>query len=279
MAEPTPGQVITPGGDKHDSSAPSTPPRQEVSVDLSQSHASQQVQPAPVSSLQAEVVSQPAPVSVSPVQQAQPLAPQQPIAPQPAPTPTPQPATSQVSQTGGFVPQLQARLAPEIEPAQPQYEPADAGDAIAWTASEYITHQKSMAWYGALTGGTLLFATVVYFLTGGDIVSVVVIVIAAIIFGIYAGKTPKEQQYSVSSAGIMIGSKVYGFDQLKTFSITDEGAFSSITFWPLKRFMPAISVYYDPQDEEKIVEVIANYLPLDTERRDPIDSLMRKIRF
>jgi hypothetical protein len=48
---------------------------------------------------------------------------------------------------------------------------------------------------------------------------------------------------------------------------------------PLKRFMPPLSLYMDPADEEKIVDVLADYLPVEQREQDPIDKLMRRLRF
>lgn len=285
MAEPSPGQIITPGGNP--SEPPKQPPQpvQEVSVDLSHP-----VSVAPPSPVPTTPTVQP-PQSITPPPVASQPIPQPPVVPiaapsSPAPSdvpPAPIPSTPEVPSPqpeepiGGFAPQFDlGSPAPPLPEDTYQFE---TPDTISWTASEYIAHQKESGWYLALAGATVLLAAFVYFITHGDIISVGVIVFAGIVFGVYAAKTPKEQHYAIAPTGITVGSKTYGFDQLKTFSITDEGAFSSITFWPLKRFMPAISIYYAPDDEDKIVQVLSNYLPFDSEKRDAVDSFMRKIRF
>ncbi len=272
MAEPTPGQVIPPGG------APEEPPKapdasqQEVSVDLSRPQILPNDQTPPPAPTPPSLPPQSAPTPpVSPPQEVVP-SPQPPVAPLQPPSAAAPPSPD----AGGLAPQFQVTTLPAEDQTSNQLE---AEEVISWTASEYIAHQKSGGWYGALAGCTILFSVLVYFLTSGDVISVVVIFFAAIVFGIYAGKKPKEQQYAISPEGIAIGPKIYEFSQLKTFSITDDGAFSSITFWPMKRFMPTLSIYYDPQDEERIVNTLSLYLPLDTEKRDAVESLMRKIRF
>jgi hypothetical protein len=152
-------------------------------------------------------------------------------------------------------------------------------DAIKWTASEYIAHAKSAGWFVALAVITLVIAVIVWFVSKGDIISTLVVVLVATIFGIYAGRKPREQQYELSMDGVHIGPKLYHFNELKSFSIVDEGAFASITFLPMKRFMPLLSIYYDPADEEKIVEFLKDYLPMEDRGHDAIDRLMRKIKF
>jgi len=262
MADPSPGQIITPGGD---SSEPSKQSVQEVSVDLPQAP---QAGPSPTAPVQPPPQNIPSPQAVA-----------QPASSQPAPAAAPpsEPQPQQPSE-GGFAPQFDIG-SPATSVHQTDNPETNSSNAISWTASEYIAHQKSFGWYGALAAATVLFAGLVYWLTGGDFVSIGVVIFAALVFGIYAGKQPKEQAYSISPAGVGIGGKVYDFSQLKTFSITNEGAFSSITFLPMKRFMPAISIYYDPTDEDAIVEALTAYLPMDVEKRDVVDNFMRKIRF
>jgi hypothetical protein len=48
---------------------------------------------------------------------------------------------------------------------------------------------------------------------------------------------------------------------------------------PLKRFMPPLSMYFDPTDEDHIVKVLTSHLPMQDHHHDPIEKLMRMIRF
>ncbi len=297
MADQNPGSIITPGG-QPSNPAPEPPKPQEVPTPA----------PAPTSEVEVPIQQAAAPPAPEPT-----LAPQQPIQSQPAPqqttqaptpsTPAEQPPTSQPAASEPTVPpdpapELQSSqgfatsgfIAPP-EQAAPSYDMpgesfAQTQDSqtsdtqeISWTASEYITHQKSPLWYMALALGTALFLVPIYFITDGDIVSLVVIALVAVVFAVYAGRKPRELQYAINPAGISIGTKTYHYSQLKTFAIIDEGAFSSIVFLPMSRFMPAISIYYDPKDEDAIVTTLSNYLPMDTQKRDLVDNLMRKIRF
>ena len=205
----------------------------------------------------------------------------------PQPTPAPPTPTEQPTATAQQPAMQPAVEAPEIAPAAVptglvQDEPGYAqlpGAEVRWTASEYVAHHKSTGWYMLLAVATVLLSVGVYFVTSRDIVSAVVVALAGIIFGVYAARKPQVQEYAVTSAGVAIGAKTYPFTDLKSFAIVDEGALSNSTFVPLKRFMPAISVYYDPADEDAIVAALSQYLPIEERRHDPIDRLMNKIRF
>jgi hypothetical protein len=207
---------------------------------------------------------------------AQPPLPPHPPQMPPQPSVPPQPPEQEPQQA----PEQSAEvLADATEPIyQPYPATSDEPDSISWTASEFVAHDKSSEWYMLLGLGTVAAAGIMYVLTK-DFVSVGVIILAAIIFAVYAAHKPRQLQYRVDLRGITIGGKTYGYDQFRSFSVVPEGAFSSIVFMPLKRFAVPVSIYYAPQDEEKIVELLSEQLPYEQRRRDAVDSLMRKVRF
>jgi hypothetical protein len=57
-----------------------------------------------------------------------------------------------------------------------------------------------------------------------------------------------------------------------------EGPLTSANLFPLKRFMPPVTAYFDPKDEEKITNVLGNYLPYEDRKMDGIDRLSRRLR-
>lgn len=183
------------------------------------------------------------------------------------------------------------RLAPAAFPAGEEnhqsYGTADNGsqepavedvDEVSWTASEFIAHHKTSSWYLTLGVSAAIVAAIVLLLTK-DVFSTVIVVIAAILFGVAASRQPRELEYAVGSHALIIGNKQYPYRDFRSFSVVDEGAFSSIIFMPLKRFAPPISIYYHPGDEQYIVEALADHLPMDTHKPDMTEALMRRIRF
>ena len=106
-----------------------------------------------------------------------------------------------------------------------------------------------------------------------------VTVLAALVFGVYAGHKPRELQYQLDFKGLTVGDKHFGYDQFRSFSVLPEGAFSSIVFMPLKRFAVTTTIYYAPEDEDRIVKVLSDHLPLENRGHDAIDRLMHRIHF
>jgi hypothetical protein len=54
---------------------------------------------------------------------------------------------------------------------------------------------------------------------------------------------------------------------------------NSVNFLPLKRFMPIVSAYFAPQDEDKIANTIGEHLPMEEHKIDSIDRLAQRLRF
>lgn len=210
-----------------------------------------------------------APVTpVGPAPSAQPQVPASPPAQQDtsAPAATPQPAVSE---------------APSKSVASTESESTshiDKDGAVVWTASEFIAHEKSSAWYGSLALGAAAAAAIVYIINR-DFISVGVVLLAAIIFGVYGSRKPRQLEYRVDLGGVTISDKFYPYDSFHSFSVIPEGAFSSIVMMPLNRFSVPLTIYFANEDQEAIAGIMALQLPYEQRRRDAVDNLMRKIRF
>ncbi len=156
--------------------------------------------------------------------------------------------------------------------------PGGPEGSISWTASEYIAHQKSPNWYLLLAVGAIVLAFLVWLLTK-DKISAAVVIVAAIFFGGYGARKPRQLQYHLDSNGLTIGMRHLPYHQFRSFAVMPEGAFNSIVFMPLKRFAPLTTIYYDPVDETKIVALLADRLPMEQRQKAMIDRLMWRIRF
>lgn len=163
---------------------------------------------------------------------------------------------------------LEQEIASEKAPAE----------AVSWTASEFVAHEKSAGWYGGLAAVAAIVAALIYLLTR-DIISTVVVLVCAGAFGVLGGKKPRQLQYHLDSSGITVGSKHFTYEMFRSFSVVPEGAFSSIVFMPLKRFAPLTTIYYAPEDEPKIINILTDRLPFEERKDAVIDSLMKRVRF
>ncbi len=156
--------------------------------------------------------------------------------------------------------------------------PVQHRDAVHWTASEFVAHDKAFGWYLILAACTLVVAAIVY-LAAQDVVAVVVIILAAIAFGIFAARKPRVLNYVIDDKGLHVEDKTYPYESFKSFSVIQDDAIHSVLLMPMKRFMPSLTIYYAPEDEPRIVDALADYLPFQPAENDFMDRLMRRIRF
>lgn len=165
-----------------------------------------------------------------------------------------------------------AQLLDEPEFLQPPQQP------VTWTASEFIAHHKDASWYAMLFGGFIVLAGLVYFSTKDEL-SIIFIAVALILFVIIGARKPQQRTYSVDNRGVTIDHKFYSYDSFKSFAILNEGAIGSVVFMPLQRFTPELTIYFAPDDGERILDVLAASLPNDQRREKAVDRLMKRMRF
>jgi hypothetical protein len=156
--------------------------------------------------------------------------------------------------------------------------PTAGEPSIKWSASEFVSHEKSAGWYVILAVGVVLLAAIIFLITK-DIFSTVVVCLIAIILGVFGALKPRVLDYAISASGIQVGTKQFAYDAFKSFSVLDDSALPSIQLLPQKRFMMPITMYFAPNDKEKIVEVLGDYLPLEQKERDLIDKISSRIHF
>jgi len=162
--------------------------------------------------------------------------------------------------------------APQI-PAEPVAQPD-----IAWTAAEFVAHDKSFRWYALLLLGGFVVAGLDY-LIAGDVFSTAVIVFATVVFAIFAARKPHTQSYALTRDGIQIGGRLYSFTDFKTFSVNEEAGVSSVILMPLRRFMPALTIHLSEDVEDAVADRLSEILPFEAHKADAVDSLLKRMRF
>lgn len=175
-------------------------------------------------------------------------------------------------------------ISPAVEPdAATEQIPALADDeqddeAVTWSASEFVAHQKTVGWYAAFAGGTAVVTLLVYLITR-EIISCAVVILSSLALGYYAGRQPRQLKYRLSFSDLDIGERHYALDSFRSYGMVPEGAFTSIVFMPLKRFAPPTTIYFAPEDENRITALLSSSLPYEEHTHDLIDAFMRRIRF
>ncbi len=241
-----PGSTITPGGQDNQPQPPATPVTQE-----------------PVTPVSPQTVQPPTP---QPQVQVQPPSPAPEAAPTPVSNPTP-PATNWEFTANDQLPEDNdgTYMRSSVEP-------------ISWTASEYVDHEKNHSWFFAIAGATVVIAVITFVLTR-DFISSGVVLLAGALLAASATRKPRTLSFQLNNQGLQVGPKFYEYALFKSFTVLEEGALSSIQLLPARRFMPSLSIYYPPENEDAIISCLGSFLPHEERKRDAVDSLMRRIKF
>ena len=148
---------------------------------------------------------------------------------------------------------------------------------VAWEASEYIHHEKSLMGY-------VMFAVATIGILGGtyvlihDIIAIVIVTMMAIVVVIFANRPPHSLKYELGDDGLKVEEREYPYSAFKSFSVMEYGAVESVYLEPVERFMPPISVYFSPEDGDRIISLLGTYLPHRERKPDIVDQLVHRIR-
>ncbi len=175
---------------------------------------------------------------------------------------------------------------PELPPLDDEAEEAPAptaaleetAEGFSWQATEYAHHHRGAGWFALLFIGAAVLGGLIYFFTK-DWFAAVTIVIVAILVAIIAARKPDEISYVVTSRGVQIGNKSYGYNLFRSFTVTIDNIEQSIQLFPKRRFMPPLAMFYQQGDFDKIVNYIGEFLPLDNTRAGAVDRLAKRLRF
>jgi len=199
------------------------------------------------------------------------------------PSPPVQPAQSNPQNEEPPVTSTFSDDAPDFTPANAYFDAGGVASSpgrpeISWTASEYAEHEKTIMWYVGL-GVIGLVLTALSYVAARDVVITIGVAAFFVVFGVASAYKPKIASYNLSEAGIQINNHTYAFIDFKSYGLEQDGALSSIVFMPMRRFIPPTIIYVPPDKSEEIVNVLSQYLPAGPVPSDPLDRLLRHIRF
>jgi len=154
----------------------------------------------------------------------------------------------------------------------------DNDNPVHWVAKEYIYRDKNPLWFIIFTVVVFAFISLDVFLIKSYTFSILVVVMAASLI-IYSRRPPREINYTLSGKqGLYIGEQLYHFSEFKSFSLLHEDGNDSLILVPIKRFLPAISVFFPRDAGEAIVDILGARLPMGQSKLDMIDIIARKLR-
>jgi hypothetical protein len=154
---------------------------------------------------------------------------------------------------------------------------APNADSISWEASEYVHTDKGGGWLVGLSAVAAVLLGVAMWFAAWTFA--ILIVVMAVAMAIFAFRPPRVLRYTLNDNGVQINNQQFSYSDYRAFGILEDGAFFTLTLIPIKRFAPALSVYFAEDHGEQIVDIISAHLPMEHLEPDFIDTLMRRLRF
>ncbi len=138
-------------------------------------------------------------------------------------------------------------------------------DKLSWSALEYEEKERSRDWFWAL--GIIVIAGALAAIIYGNYFFAVLIMLSGILLGFFATKKPEEINYELNDRGLRIRSRIYPYENIKSFWIqtsfspkAPEGTVLKPTLFIKSErvFMPIISVPIHDDWAQEIYDIISS---------------------
>lgn len=149
-------------------------------------------------------------------------------------------------------------------------------DLVSWEASEYIHYEKGPSWYI----GLLIIGLIGAWLTYVYIDTITAVVVALITLAVYfnSQKTPRVLRYTLSDQGLSVGEKHFDFLDFISFSIVEERGITSVSLLPIKRYLPPLSLYFAPEDQDQILNKLSQFIPFEQRSLSIADRIIERLK-
>ena len=145
-------------------------------------------------------------------------------------------------------------------------------EKISWTAPEYIHSEKTSDWYWIVGIVTISIATIAIIL--GNTIFAILIIVSSFTLSLFASKKPRVVDIEINKTGITIANNHYPYTNLDSFWIETREIFPKIILKSKKVFMPFIVVLIENVGQEKIHEVLLQYLPEEEHSEPFLEKLL-----
>lgn len=150
---------------------------------------------------------------------------------------------------------------------------------FAWEGREYRFEEKSSDWYWAL--GIITTAGVIACILFSNILLALVILAAAVTFGIAAAKPSSIHRFAIYHEGVTIDDTLYPFDRMLHFSVleyADETLPPSLSIKTKQFLSPHLLIPIIGYDPVEIYHFIAEYVPEGNHEESALDRVVELFR-
>lgn len=147
-----------------------------------------------------------------------------------------------------------------------------------WSAPEYEFRKKGPDWFWAVGVITLTAATSSFFLQ--NFIFAGLVIIMGFSLALYGAKKPDMVNFKIDATGIKIGSRVFDYQNLKSFWIEyDPPIAKELLVESKKTFVPHIKIQLGDQDPVKIRAYLLQFLKEEKIEESLIIAIARLLNF
>lgn len=150
---------------------------------------------------------------------------------------------------------------------------AKESEKISWQAAETISYNHNGQYYATLIIVVAVLVGLCIWLQLWATMALVVLIALAIVA---VNKKPsKLSRYEVSDEGVSVNGAVHSYNEFRSFGVRHDGEFWSLVLIPVKRFASETTIFIKEDQGEEIVDLVAQFLPMEKLRADIFGKITR----
>ncbi|MDO4712975.1 MAG: hypothetical protein Q4B05_03685 [Candidatus Saccharibacteria bacterium] len=161
---------------------------------------------------------------------------------------------------------------------QPDTTPrTDLTQPFSWQAPDSIPVQRGLTWHVIFITATLGLMLLALFVFKSWTFFILLPIMALALLLLNA-KPPTMITYAISPKGVYVGDKLYDFSEFRSFGLIEYQSQHSAVLLPVRRFSPAVTLYFSAQEGEQVVDMLGARLPMQPMQPDILEKLIRIIK-
>lgn len=153
----------------------------------------------------------------------------------------------------------------------------DLSQPIAWQAPEGVQIRRTTGWYVAVGLVVLALMALAIFVFNSWTFAILLPIMAVALI-LLRSKPSVMVNYAISPKGVYVADRLYDFSEFRAFGLSQDGDQHSAILLPVKRFSPALTIYFSEAEGEAIVDMLGARLPMQEIAPDALEKLIRIIR-
>jgi len=147
-----------------------------------------------------------------------------------------------------------------------------------WQAPEFDKKEKNKSWF--IIPGIITIVLGIFALLTDSTLFLIFVILAFLVFYIYANKEPRIIKFKINEKGIEIDEKLHDFDSIRSFWLFySPPEQKELSFRSRKIFLPYVRIPLADENPNEIRKFLLRFLPERRHRESVIDIWMRRVGF